>query len=113
MKISDKDIKDILHQNMESPSYGFTAKTMRLIQQREKQSEIYAPLKLSMWVPVSIVAVIVLCAVYAFGIESAALNIDLTIFYFSPFWMWSLAFSVMALGLWTWIFLSLKGKVES
>jgi hypothetical protein len=114
MKISEEELKNILQENLESPPFGFSTKTMRLIEEKQDQSEIYKPVLINRWIMGGIFSTFILCILYSFTIDPIAFNysIDFELPQFSVFWMWSFTLFGMAIGLWVWILLFQKGKVK-
>lgn len=112
MKINEQEIKDILKDDFESPSFGFSTKTMRLIEERQNSNEVYTPVQFSRWVLPGIFSAFALCILYSFTIDPISFNynIQLTLPQFSVFWMWGVTLFGMTIGLWVWILLFQKGK---
>jgi len=114
MQISEEEIKDILKEDFESPSFGFSTKTMRLIEERQNSNEVYNPVKISRWVLAGVFSVFAFCILYAFSIDpiSYGYSVKLILPQISVFWMWGFTLFGMAIGLWTWILLFQAGKIK-
>jgi hypothetical protein len=111
MPLKDKELKDILQDNFESPSFGFNNKTLRLIEEKSKSSNIYTPVKTSKWILGSLFGVLLICIIYSFSIESTLIA-KLALPKISIYWMWSLSCSGLSLGIWLWVLLLHKEKIK-
>ncbi len=108
MKLNEQDIKEGLKASLESPSYGFNVKTMRLIEEQKNLSEIYTPIRVNKWILSGIITAFVLCVGFSFTItpddftilKKLNFEIPMTFPEINIFWMWGLTFSSVALGLW-------------
>lgn len=114
MNISEKEIKKILKDDFESPSFGFSTRTMRLIKEKKCPNEVITPVKINSWVVRGIFSAFVLCFLYSFTEDPLLINYNFQFMLpkISIYWMWGLTFFGMAIGLWVWILLLEKGKVK-
>lgn len=114
MEIKDQEIKEVLQDNFDSPSYGFSSKTMRLIERKKPVEEIYTPIKINRWILSVIFLSFGVCLLFAFSIDPIQwkVNLPLRMPRFSVFWVWGLSFLGMATGIWAWILLIKSGKFQ-
>jgi len=110
MELKDEEIRSLLRSNMESPSFGFASKTLRLIQQKQAALISRKEILFNRWIIGSVLSFLTLCLLFSFKLELkfSKISWDLPSGGLQLHWLVILVSLFMAAGLWVFILVDRK-----
>lgn len=112
MELRDEELKKLMNDSMESPSFGFATKTLRLIQEKQADLAQRKELIFSRWIMGGVLSFLSICMLLSLRLEQKFANINWQIPN-SGFELHSvvlMACLFLALGLWVFILVDKNQK---